>query len=97
LEGLNLTLWTRGLQDVPKVPRGDYEKKKLAELEKEIICLPTTEEVWHGARELARKSRSAGHTFPSADLIIASCALCHKVALEHCEAHFDFIMDIYKK
>jgi predicted nucleic acid-binding protein len=77
--------------------RGDYEKKKLAELEKEIICLPTTDEVWHGARELARKSRSAGHTFPSADLIIASCALCHGVALEHCDAHFDFIMDIHKK
>jgi len=26
--------------------RGDYEKRKLAELEKEIICLPTTDEVW---------------------------------------------------
>jgi len=77
--------------------RGDYEKKKLAELEKEIICLPTTDEVWHGARKLARKSRSAGHTFPSADLVIASCAFFHGAELEHCDAHFDLILDIHKK
>ena len=77
--------------------RGDYEKKKLAELEKEIVCLPTTDEVWHGTRELARKSRRTGHTVPSADLIIASCAIYHGVKLEHCDAHFDLIMDLQLK
>lgn len=77
--------------------RGDYEKKQLAELEKEIICLPTTDEVWYGARNLARKCRNTGHTVPSADLVIASCALFYGVALEHCDAHFDLIFKIHKK
>ena len=72
--------------------RGDYEKKKLAELEKGIICLPTSKEVWQTARNLARKCRKAGHTFPSADIVIASCGLYHKVEIEHCDEHFDLII-----
>ena len=76
--------------------RGDYEKKKLAELEREIVCLPTTNEVWQGARKLAQKSRSAGYTFPPADLVVASCAIYHGVTLDHCDAHFDTIMDIHR-
>ncbi len=72
--------------------RGDYEKKKLKELEKEIISLPTTEVVWQLARNLAQKCRKAGHTVPSADLVIVSCGLFHKVELEHCDEHFDLIV-----
>ncbi|MBN1849974.1 MAG: PIN domain-containing protein [Deltaproteobacteria bacterium] len=77
--------------------RGDYEKKRLAELEKEIVCLPITDKVWGGARELARKSRNAGHTIPPADLIIASCAIFHGVEIEHCDTHLDVIMDIHNQ
>ncbi len=77
--------------------RGDYEKKRLADLEKDIICLPTTDEVWSGARELARKSRQAGHTMPPADLIIASCALFHGVEIEYCDTHFEIIIGIHNK
>lgn len=75
--------------------RGKYEKSKLAEFEKEIICLPSTEEVWRLARKLARKCREAGHTVPSADLVIASCALHHHVEIEHCDVHLDYIMETY--
>jgi predicted nucleic acid-binding protein len=77
--------------------KGDYEKKRLAELEKEIVCLPTTDKVWSGACELARKSRNAGHTIPPADLIIASCAIFHGVEIEHCDTHFDVIIAIHNK
>ena len=77
--------------------QGDYEKKKLAELEKEILCLPTSSEVWQGARKLAQNCRSSGLTVPPADLIIASCALFHEVDIEHCDAHFDFIFKAHKK
>jgi len=76
--------------------RGDYEKKRLMELEKQITCLPTTVEVWQLARSLAQKCRKAGHTVPSADLVIAACGLSHNVSIEHCDEHFDLIMSTAK-
>ena len=61
--------------------RGEYEKKKLAELEKEIPCLSTTDGVWRLARELARKSRDAGKTAPAADLVISACGFSIRLKL----------------
>jgi len=75
--------------------RGEYEKQKLAELDKEITCLETTPDVWRKARLLAQKCRQAGRTVPSADLIIAACVLSHKAEIEHCDAHMDFILKVY--
>jgi predicted nucleic acid-binding protein len=75
--------------------RGDYEKRKLSELEKNLTCLETTREVWSTARELARKCRKAGETVPTADLIIAACAVAHRAALEHCDAHIDAILKVH--
>jgi predicted nucleic acid-binding protein len=72
--------------------RGDYEKRRLAELEKEIVCLETNREVWDHARVLARECRHAGHAVPSADLVIAACALHHKAQLEHCDIHIEKIL-----
>jgi hypothetical protein len=40
--------------------RGDYEKQKLSELEKEITCLETTPDVWRKARILAQKCWERG-------------------------------------
>ena len=77
--------------------RGAYEKKRLLELEKDILCLPTTTEVWFMARRLAEKCRGAGMTAPSADLVIASCALIHGADIEHCDEHIDFIINLGKK
>lgn len=76
--------------------RGSREKRKLAELEKDIPCLPTTHEVWDLARRLARDCRSAGKTVPYADLVITSCALFHEVEMEHCDEHMDDILSINK-
>ena len=76
--------------------RGEYEKKKLADLEKEIPSLPTTDEVWRLARVLARKSRDTGKTIPAADLVISACGLFHKVEIEHCDQHFSFILQAHK-
>jgi len=76
--------------------RGEKEKKKLAELEKALICLPTTEGVWAFARELAKKCRNAGKTLPSTDLLITSCALFHKAEIEHCDTHIDTILKVYQ-
>ncbi len=76
--------------------RGNYEKKKLAEFEKEITCLPTTKEVWGFARKLSRTCRESGKTVPAADLLITSCALFHNVNVEHCDSHIDSILKIYE-
>lgn len=76
--------------------RGEKEKKRLAELEKAIICLPTTEEVWVLARKLAKKCRNAGQTIPSTDLLITSCALFYEAEIEHCDTHIGTILKIYQ-
>ena len=75
--------------------RGDYEKQKLSELEKEIICLHITPEVWQMAKMLAQKCRKEGQTVPTADLIIAACALHHGVDIEHCDSHIESILKTY--
>lgn len=75
--------------------RGDYEKRKLAELEKEMTSLETTPEVWKAARSLARKCRQAGQTVPIADLVITACVLAHKSGIEHCDSHIELILKIH--
>jgi predicted nucleic acid-binding protein len=72
--------------------RGDYEKKKLVELEKHLPCLPAAADVWQLARSLAQRCREGGHTVPSADLVIVACGLSHHVSIEHCDEHFDVII-----
>lgn len=75
--------------------RGDYEKQKLKELEQEITCLQTIPEVWQKAKTLARLCREAGHTMPSADLVITANALFHKTEIEHCDDHINLILKVY--
>ena len=73
--------------------RGGTEKRRLAEMERVIPCLPTTEGVWQKARELARACRSAGSTVPATDLLVAACACVHGADLEHCDEHFGLILE----
>jgi len=72
--------------------RGNYEQKMLKELEREIICLPTNQEVWSLSKELAKKCRKAGKTVPSTDLLIVACGLKHNVPIEHQDKHLDVII-----
>ena len=75
--------------------RGDYEKRKLAELEEEMTTLETTSDVWDTARLLARKCRQAGQTVPTADLVITACALSHNSGIAHCDSHIELILKIH--
>ncbi|GJQ60000.1 MAG: hypothetical protein D8M57_17295 [Candidatus Scalindua sp. AMX11] len=77
--------------------RGSREKTNLAELEEELLLLPINKDVWGFARQLTKECRKAGETIPPTDLIITSCALYHKVGLEHCDAHMDFVLTVYRK
>lgn len=76
--------------------RGSYERQKLSELEEEIICLETTPEVWQTARFLAQRCREAGHTVPSADLVITASALVNNADIEHCDSHIDLILKVHR-
>ncbi len=76
---------------------GDYEKEQLAELEREILCLPTTDDVWSLAKTLARQCRGKGQTVPAADLVIGACAFMNNAGLEHSDAHFETILEAYQE
>jgi predicted nucleic acid-binding protein len=36
----------------------------------------------------------AGKTAPAVDVLIAACARHHRVALEHADSHFDFLLTL---
>ena len=74
--------------------RGEYERSKLAELERDIMRLPTTDAVWEKARILARSCRISGKAIPATDLVIVSCALVNGAELEHCDEHFGVILQV---
>ena len=76
---------------------GDYEKEQMAKLEREIVCLPTTDDVWSLAKTLARQCRRKGQTVPVADLVVGACAFMHKAGLEHSDAHFETILEAYQE
>jgi predicted nucleic acid-binding protein len=73
--------------------RGEAEQRFLASLEEELESLPTTAEVWHRSRALARTCRAAGVTVPATDLLVAACAAHHGAALLHRDRHFDLVRD----
>ena len=77
--------------------RGEYEKKRLGQLEQEMICLPTTSSVWEKGRSLARLCRRNGVTAPATDLLIVACARVHEVDIEYQDAHFAAILELKNK
>jgi predicted nucleic acid-binding protein len=77
--------------------RGAREKRELAELEKEVTLFPVDAGVWQKARRLAVRCRECGLTAPTADILIAACALHHGLELEHYDTHFDKILPIAAK
>lgn len=50
------------------------DQQQINQLTQHLIWLPTTQEVWHLARELAQKCRQNGTPVPSSDILIAACA-----------------------
>ena len=74
--------------------QGHIEKSALEALEEELRLYPVNEQVWAGAKMLARRCREKGITASTADIIIAACAANHKLPLEHCDSHFDKILSV---
>lgn len=85
------------LLELWKGARGDYEKKKLKELEETIPCVVTSSEVWDISNTLARECRASGYTIPATDIIIAACSIFHKISIEHCDSHFEKIFEVYNQ
>ena len=77
--------------------QGKAEKDALEELEDEVRLYPVNEQVWAKARALARRCREKGVNVTTPDIVIAACAVTHKLEMEHCDGHFDKILPIAAK
>ncbi len=65
------------------------EIPRLEEFRRNIRDLETSESVWNGAYDLARRARANGVTVPASDLLIAACARFHGAEVLHKDRHFD--------
>jgi predicted nucleic acid-binding protein len=72
----------------------ENDRRILSDFERTLPELPITEEVWAAACDLASRCRKAGKTAPAMDILIAACALHHRVDLEHADGHFDFLLTL---
>jgi len=77
--------------------RPGTETNQLNELERELTCFDISAEVWKRARKVGLQSRKAGLTVPTADVIIAACAVHYGLELEHCDGHFEKLLPIAEK
>ena len=71
--------------------RGEEERTALTEMEETLPSLAIDAAVWDHAATLASGARKQGITVPATDLIVASCARHHEVALLHFDRHFELI------
>jgi predicted nucleic acid-binding protein len=65
----------------------------LRQLEFNITLLKMTDAVWKKACSLGQKTRAAGKPVPTTDLLIAACALTHKIPVEHCDRHLKGLLE----
>ena len=72
----------------------DKDRKILLALEAVVPELPITDDVWQAAFDLADRCRKTGRTAPVQDIVIAACARSHRVALEHADRHYDWLMTL---
>jgi predicted nucleic acid-binding protein len=70
------------------------EPKVLRHYAEVIPDVPTTPEVWLEAERLAERGRRKGLRAPAMDVLVAACARFHGLALEHDDAHFEWLMGI---
>lgn len=76
--------------------RGAKEKRELADMENEIEHVSVDAVVWRLASKLALRCREKGITVPASDIVIAACAVAHKLELERSDTHFDDILPLAK-
>jgi len=84
-EPIQLELWNGAHRD---------EWHTLEELETLIVPLHVDATVWQKSIGLARKCRAAGLTVPATDLLIAACALHHRLEVEHNDQHYPKILPL---
>jgi predicted nucleic acid-binding protein len=78
---VRLELW-RGVTN-------DVERKTLRRYEALLPSYEISLHVWDRAIQLADCGRSAGLTFPLADLLIFACARLNGIDVAHDDSHFD--------
>ena len=68
--------------------RGGHERKVLRDMERDLVELPLTPEVWDAVYELARTARAHGLTVPTTDIVVQACANHYGAGLLHADGHF---------
>ena len=72
--------------------RSDHDRKLLRAYEEVIHDLAITDDVWSSAQQLASRCRAGGITAQATDLLIAACALHHRVPVETADSDFARIL-----
>ena len=57
-------------------------------MERDLVELPLTSDVWDAAYELARTARARGITVPTTDIVVQACANQYGTGLLHADGHF---------
>ena len=71
--------------------RGGREQHVLRRFAEVLPVLPTDEDVWSAAYDLARRARSRGVTVPATDVAIAACAQRHGAGLASADRDFELL------
>ena len=68
--------------------RAGHERTVLRDLERDLVELPLTPDVWDVAYELARTARARGLTVPTTDIVVQACANHYGTGLLHAGGHY---------
>lgn len=73
----------------------DWDRRLLEFLEGNVIKLPTTQDVWQHATQVATFAREKGISVPSTDILIFACGHVHKTPIERNDKHFDLLDQLF--
>ena len=74
--------------------RGIAERRVLAEFQNVLEIIPTTDQVWARAYQIASRARAKGVTVPAIDILIFSIAAVQELSLLHDDDHFVRLMKL---
>ena len=63
-------------------------------MERDLVELPLTPEVWDTAYRLARTARARGITVPTTDIVVKACADHHRTGLLHMDEHLSRLAEL---
>ena len=74
--------------------RAGHEQAVLRDMERDLVELPLTPEVWDRAYQLARTARAHGITVPTIDIVVKACADHYRSGLLHTDEHLHLLAEL---